>query len=199
MHTSPYFFNRLNWTLHSIRFFQSHFFLIFGLGLVAALGRATQLGAFGQVSAELNVLLEVVVETARILIFLYALGLTRVRTGLVRITTLLTDSRRHRQNVQVAIQNLRSQWAAFFLNIVVFLLIAGLVNRLIDHIAYQTCLYVKLKAGHIIADQASEWTIILFFKNVSIIPFTLIFNALFWLWLINRLPKPGDSRNVTMN
>lgn len=188
--------SRLDWTLHSVQFFRNHFLTIFGLGLFAALGRATQIGAFGQISSGSNILLEVVVETARLLIFLYALGLTNVRTGIAKLVTVLTDKRSRRQNWQLARQKLRLQWAVLLLNLVAFLFIALLINRLIDHIAYQTCLYVTLRAGKLISEQASEWTIILFFKNISVIPFTLIFNALFLLWLINRLPKPPE--HVTM-
>ena len=189
MTTSLKVSRRLDWTLHSVRFFKNHFLLIFGLGLVAALGRATQLGAFGQIPSGLHILVEAVVNVARLLIFLYALGLTNVRTGAIRLAALFTNNRSRRQNWQLASQKLRAEWAAILLNLIVFLLIAFLINLLIDHIAYQTCMYAKLKAGNIISGQASEWTLILFYKNISVIPFTLIFNALFCLWLINRLPK----------
>lgn len=196
MTTPTKLLNRLDWLLQSVWFFTDHFFTIFGLGLVAALGRAAQLGAFGQLSSEWNVTLEVGVEGARVLIFLYTLGLTHVKTGVLKIAALFTNKRSRRRNWQLAVQKLRTQWATILLNLLAFSLLAFLINFLIDHIAYQTCLYTTLKAGEVISEQASVWTIILFFKNISVIPLTLIFNALFMLWLINRLPKPFAAQDV---
>jgi hypothetical protein len=38
-----------------------------------------------------------------------------------------------------------------------------------------------------LADSSSEWTILLFFKNLTVIPLTLIFDAILLLWLSNKL------------
>lgn len=180
----------LDWTLYTVRFIKNHFLMIFGLGLVAAIGRAIQLKAFGAVSPLSHALLEVVVESARLLIFMYALGLTNVKTGVVRLVRLVTDKQGRAQNWRLAIHKLRHKWPSLLINLVAFSIIALLFNKLIDHIAYETCLYITLKTRQLISSQASEWAIILFFKNISVIPFTLIFNAVFCLWLVNRLPKP---------
>lgn len=180
----------LDWTVETIQFCKKHFGFIFSLGLIAAIGRCIQLKAFGPISPLSHVLLEVVVESARILIFLYALGLTNIRTGIVRLVQIVTNKQGRKQNGRLAIQKLRTRWGALVANLIVFSVIALLFNKLIDHIAYETCLYITLKARQLISDQSSEWAIILFFKNISVIPFTLIFNALFCLWLVNRLPRP---------
>lgn len=189
MMVPPKLFNALAWTVHTIRFCRNHFWMIFSLGMIAAFGRATQLNAFGPVSPLSNTLLELVVESARILIFLYALGLTNIRTGVDRLIKFATNKQGRRQNVRSAIQKIRTKWPVLLVNLLTFSLIAVLFNVLINHIAYETCLYITLKARQLIADQASEWVIILFFKNITVIPFTLIFNALFCLWLVNRLPR----------
>ena len=180
----------LDWTAHTIRFIKNHFWIIFGLGLVAAIGRAVQLKAFGPISPSLHLLLEVVIESARILIFFYALGLTNVKTGVVRLVQIATNKQGRRQNWRVAIHKIQDKWPSLLINLLAFLTLAFLFNKLIDHIAYETCLYITLKTRQLISGQASEWAIILFFKNISVIPFTLIFNALFCLWLVNKLPKP---------
>jgi hypothetical protein len=73
------------------------------------------------------------------------------------------------------------------MSMVIYLLIAWVINLLIDYTAYQTCLYYKLKVNRIISEGASEWVIILFFKNLSVIPLTLIFNAVFLLWITGRV------------
>ncbi|GAB3942646.1 hypothetical protein GCM10028805_07500 [Spirosoma harenae] len=186
---SPKFTKTLDWTLSTIRFCQHHFLFIFSLGLVAAFGRAIQLRAFGPISPTAHALLEIVVESARILIFLYALGFTNIRKGVSRLVQFVTNKQERKQNWRVAMQTLKSKWGALLINFLAFSVIAFLFNYLIDHIAYETCLYITLKARQLISDQTSEWAIILFFKNISVIPFTLIFNALFCLWLVNRLPK----------
>lgn len=189
MVASPKLLKIIDWTIHSIRFFKDNFLIIFGLGLIAAFGRAIQLGAFGAITSPENISLEVMVESARLLIFLYALGLTNIRTGAARLVQFFTDKRSRARSWQSARQNLRTRWLPIIINLVVFLVLAFLINRFINHIAYETCMYAKLKAGSLISQQASIWALILFFKNISIIPFTLIFNALFFLWINDRLPR----------
>ncbi|MVM32125.1 hypothetical protein GO755_18895 [Spirosoma sp. HMF4905] len=189
MTTSLKLLKSLDWTIHTIRFIKNHFLIIFGLGLIAAFGRAIQLRAFGPISPLSNTLLEVVVESARVLIFVYALGLTNVKTGVLRLVQLVTNRQSRKQNWRLAVQKMKDKWPSLLINLVAFSIIALLFNKLINHIAYETCLYITLQARQIISNKSSEWAIILFFKNISVIPFTLIFNALFFLWLVNRLPK----------
>lgn len=186
---SPKLLNALDWTIQTIRFVKNHFLIIFGLGLIAAVGRAIQLRAFGPVSPLSHTLLEMVIESARILLFFYALGLTNIRAGANRLIQFITNSQSRKKNWHVAIQKVREKWLAMLINFVLFSIIAFLFNVLINHIAYETCLYITLTSRQLISDQTSEWAIILFFKNISVIPFTLVFNALFLRWLVNRLPK----------
>ncbi|HEX8530357.1 MAG TPA: hypothetical protein VF646_10055 [Cytophagales bacterium] len=187
MHTPLKILGKLDWIALSAEFFKNHFFTVFGLGLLAAFGRAAQLRAFGPVSDAANLLLEMGVEAVRVLIFLYALGLTNVRNGAIRVLRLFTTGGNRRRHWRTAVQKLKSQWVAVVLNLVAFLMVAWAVNALIDYAAYQTCLYAKMKATDVISDTTSEWAFILFLKNISIIPFTLVFNALFLLWVTNRL------------
>ena len=100
---------------------------------------------------------------------------------------MFTDKANLKQNLIVAIHKVKKQWLAILLNVVMFSLIAWTINYLIDLLAYQTCLYITLKSGGILSESSSEWVILLFFKNISIIPFTLVFNALFVLWVTNKL------------
>ncbi|GAB3513637.1 hypothetical protein GCM10027341_55890 [Spirosoma knui] len=180
----------LDWTVYTIAFFRNHFLVIFGLGFIAAVGRAIQLNAFGPISSELNIGLEIIVESARILLFVYALGLTNIRAGIARLVRFVTNRQRRKQSWRLSLQTMRKNWLAILVNLCVFSVLAFLMNAFIDHIAYETCLYITLKARQLISAQASEWVLILFFKNLSVIPFTLLFNAVFCLWLVNRLPKP---------
>ena len=177
------------WSLlnNTVYFFKKHFLTIMGLGLIAAFGRVIQLGGFGQISTWMNVILEVVVESARILIFLYVLGLANVKNGVLRIKHILTHKDDRKTLLTNAIHKLKKQWFLVCLNIIGFLLIASAINYLIDLLAYETCLYLSLKTDGILAESSSEWTILLFFKNLTVIPLTLIFDTVLLLWLANKL------------
>ena len=80
----------------------------------------------------------------------------------------------------IAIQKLKKQWLAVLLNTIGFLLIAWAINYLIDLLAYKTCLYLTLKKEGILAASSSEWAILLFFKNLSVIPFYVDFRDCFF-------------------
>jgi hypothetical protein len=75
---------KLNWLYHSISFFKN-IFVIAGLGFIAGFGRVIQLGGFGKINPSFNIFLEVIVESAGILIFLYVLGMASIKTGVGRI------------------------------------------------------------------------------------------------------------------
>jgi hypothetical protein len=91
--------------------------------------------------------------------------------------------------------NFKKYWLLILINFVCFLLIAATINYLIDLLAYETCLYLKLTEDGILSPSSSEWTILLFFKNLSVIPFTLVFEAVFLLWLTNKLQLPTVPTN----
>ncbi|GAB4027527.1 hypothetical protein [Spirosoma koreense] len=183
----------LDSTLYTARFIRDHFLVIFGLGLVAAFGRAIQLQAFGPISPLGHILLEIIIETARILLFFYALGLTRIRAGLQTVIQLVTNKAERRKNGQAIRHNVGQNWRAILVNFGAFLVIAFLFNALTDHIAHETCLYITLKSRQLLSEQASVWVLILFVKNISVIPFTLVFEAVFFLWLIDRLPESWET------
>lgn len=185
----------LEWTQHSLRFLKKHFLVILSLGLIAGLGRAAQLKAFGEISATLHLVLEVIIQSARILIFLFALGVTNVLSGLKRVAAIFSVKKDSSQMRRAALGKFRMHWKRMLWNLCAFLIISFLINLFIDHIAYETCMYISLQERGILYADASEWTIILFLKNLSVIPFTLVFNAMCLLWFVNRLP--GKSARDT--
>ena len=183
----------LNCLSNTIYFLKKHFPVILDLGLVAALGRVIQLGGFGEIESWMNIALEVVIETARLLIFLYALGLASVRVGALRISRFFIQKENRKLHLIVAIKKIKKQWVSILVNFICFLLIAGVINYLIDLLAYQTCLFLKLKKDGILSSSSSEWTILLFFKNLSVIPLTLVFEAVFLLWITNKFKKREEA------
>lgn len=181
------FLNKLTTLNNAIYFIKKHFLVILSLGLVSAFGRVIQLGGFGEIPGWVNIVLEIIVESSRILLFLFVLGLANVKKGISRTRDLFTKKNMWRSNWNVSIEKIKKQWLSVLLNLVAFLIIASMFNYLIDQLAYQTCLYLSLKENGILVDSSSEWTILLFFKNLSVIPFTLVFETLLILWIAGKL------------
>jgi len=171
---------------NTIEFFGRHFILIFGLGVVAALGRAIQLGARGEVSGGVDSFLEIVIATARILTFLFVLGESKIGDGVKRVISVFQLDRAQWKSIgSNIIYRLKSNWLALLINLVVYSAIAMMINFLIDNIAYNSNLLKSLQNSHILASNTTEWVLLLFFKNITVIPFTIIFNAFILLWITN--------------
>jgi hypothetical protein len=158
-----------------------------GLGLVSATGRVIQLGGFGPVSSAMHTALELAVESARILLVFYVLGIASFKDGVLRVKRFFTQKTNRKLLWVTAMQITKSHWKAILLNFSGYALLAWAMNYLINALAYQTCFYLMLKKEGILAAASSEWTILLFFKNLSVIPFTLIFETMFLLWITKRL------------
>jgi len=172
--------------LHSIQFFGSHFLFVFGLGLAAALGRAIQLGAIGELRGGVNFLLEIIIESARVLTFLLVIGEGSIDKGLQRIKGIFYLNRDQWKSIrETVITKLKVNWIALLANLVIYSVIAFVVNFIIDKLTYDTNLLNGLKNSHILAPQTTEWVLLLFFKNMTVIPFTIIFNGILMLWITN--------------
>jgi hypothetical protein len=189
------FFKNSTWIFQTLVFFKTHVAVILTLGLIAAFGRAAQLRAFGEVTPVLHHVLEFFIQSARIGVFIYTLGLTNVKKGISRILSLIASKAAWKHNLVIARAKVSNEWDTLLVSLVIYSLITLLINLLIDYATYQTCLYYKLKATEIISNVASEWVLILFLKNLSVIPFTLVFNALFLLWATNKISlTPARSK-----
>jgi len=182
------------WLAYSLDFFKKHFLQILGLGLIAGVGRVVQLGAFGDVGKLENILLEVVIEGARLFLVIYIIGLANPTLGINRIKNFFTKGEKRKEFLRSAGAGFKKNWRSTILSIVGFSIIAFVLNLLIDALAYQTCLYITLKSNGLIDPSASEWTILLFFKNLSVIPFTLVFQTMFFLWLSGSIPTGKAQR-----
>ena len=193
---NTYFFSDKLTSLHNaIYFFKKHFLIIISLGLIAAFGRVIQLGGFGEITTTFTIVLEIIIEASRILLFLYVLGLANIKNGILRIKRFFTQKKNRKLQWTNAVRKFKQQWFSIVLNLAGFSLIAWVINYLIDLLAYQTCLYLTLKKNGLLVESSSEWTILLFFKNLSVIPFTLVFETLFVLWLTNKLQNYKTVEN----
>ncbi len=144
-------------------------------------------------------MLEVTIESTRLLNFLYTLGLTNVKKGGLRIVQLFTKAANRTQNWRTAIIFLKTSWKQVLLNITVYLIVTFIINKLIEYAACQTCLLYKLKLENIISETSSEWVLLLFFKNLSVIPLTLIFNVIFLLWITNKLKVNTENNRADLD
>jgi hypothetical protein len=93
MNLSFNLYNKFVTLQNAIHFFKKHFLVITALGLIAAFGRVIQLGGFGEIAAWTNVLLEVLIESSRLLLFLYVLGLANIKKGMLRIKNFFSSKR----------------------------------------------------------------------------------------------------------
>lgn len=185
------FNKRLHWLFDTLLFLKKHLPVVLGLGLLAAIGRVAQLGGFGTVSAFANVVLEAVVESARLALFIYTLGWANWRAGWQRTKSIFSNRFQWKQALKAILQNGRKNWAIILLNLFGVLCIAALLNYLIDLAAYETCFLLQLKQAGWLTASSSEWTLLLFFKNLSVIPLVLVFDALLLLRITNKLnPQP---------
>jgi hypothetical protein len=155
------------------------------LCLVAATGRALQVGAAGEPGGGANILLEIIVEGSRVAILLHLLGQGSITAGCAEIRRLFTKGGR-----QAPGPPLRDSWPRLVFNIVAFAAIAGAANLTIFAIArYSPALEMLQRAGWI-APEAGEVVIVLFLKNLSVIPWTLSFIAALVHWF-----SPPDLRS----
>jgi hypothetical protein len=188
MNSSTLLSRRMFWLAYSLDFFKKHFPQIFGLGLIAGTGRVVQLGGFGSVGKLENILLELVIEGARLFLVIYIIGLANPALGLSRIKNFFTKGEKRKEFFRSTGAGFKKNWKSTIVSIVGFSIIAFALNFLIDALAYQTCLFLTLRSNGILDPSASEWTILLFFKNLSVIPFTLVFQTMFFLWLSGSIP-----------
>lgn len=171
----------------ALTFMKQHWMILLSLGLISGLGRVIQLGGFGEVSTTTHTLLEIVVEGARVAMLLFVVGLANLRKGFKLLIRLFSGKIEMRKYARHAWSKIKMRPMALAVSFVAFGIVAWTMNLLIDQLAYETCLYLSLKRGGILVDTSSEWTILLFFKNISVIPFTLVFETVLLLWLTNKL------------
>lgn len=152
----------------SLRYFGKYFIVVALFSVAAAAARAIQLGAMGDVAPFLNLCLELVTWTARIGIVLTLLGQGNAAKGVQRLRQLdfLVAAFRQKKYASLS-QNAR--WRLVVGNTILYIMAAGGLN---------ICLQAL---GNTLADHTSFWLlakpepIIFFLKNITIIPFTLVF------------------------
>jgi hypothetical protein len=151
---------------------------ILSLGLIAAVGRAFQVGPGRTWPKPAYVAFEVAVELVRLTIILVVIGQGDPLAGAHRIGAFFSGTG-HSEALGRLAQGWGQHWAEALLALVLFVIAAGAANVVTFTIAglgpvrgLAAALGIA-KAG----DKASKLAVVLFLKNLTIIPFTMI-----WLW-----------------
>ncbi len=167
--------------------FKRNFILIILLGAMAGLGRFFQEGGYGQINPSMHGILEVVINGARLLIILLIIGQGYMQAGVRNFANIfsLTKAKWHTIWANVK-DNFSTNFLAILINFIIYIVIAAIFNILLFALFDYTSILEWLKSNELISPTASKWPILLFFKNISIIPFTLVFETLFVMWLVER-------------
>lgn len=175
------------------RFINRHWLIVGVLNLIAAAGRFVQEGGTGKISFETFSLLEIAVELSRVLLVLLVVGNGSISAGFRSIVSIFRMKGSDWKQVWRQLRN-NIAWNKITLsiNLVVFMIIATITNISIDLLTHLFLLN-WLKINDLLTATASQWPVILFLKNVSIIPFTLVFECLLVLFLIGKLKYNSTS------
>lgn len=172
----------------SFRFYGHNFLPLLGLMLVAALGRAFQMGAAGEISSGGYILLEIAVEFSRVLLLILVIGEGSLRKGLQRCQRVFTLKKSERKaSWDIIVRNFKEYWPSLLWNVVIFAILAFLTNYFIGALANNQSILSGLKEWHVLAPSASPNPVVFFLKNLTVIPFTIIFECGIFLRLVGKI------------
>ena len=172
----------------SFRFYGHNFLLLLGLMLVAALGRAFQMGAAGEISSGEYILLEIAVELSRVLLLILVIGEGNIKKGFQRCRRVFTMKKAEQTaSWNTIVRNFKAYWPSLLWNAILFGILAFLTNYCIDWVANNQHVLAGLKEQHVLAASASANPVVFFLKNLTVIPFTIIFECGIFLRLLGKI------------
>jgi hypothetical protein len=181
--------NLLIWTF---RFWLNHIVPISFLMLFAALGRAIQMHIFGSIPLFLAVALEFVVELARITTLLVIIGHGNLSNGIQKVVGIFRFSREQWSGFSRAVRRTFSQqWTVLLWNLLLFSLVAYAFNWANGVIADHSSVLLFLKDNGFMNESASGMPVFFFLKNLTVVPFTLVFDYILLRWLTGKLTFAG--------
>ncbi|MFN3381590.1 MAG: hypothetical protein ACK41O_19175 [Runella zeae] len=165
------------------QFISRHGLKMLLLCLIAAFGRGMQEGGWGSVSSISFWGLEFMVEGARLGLMILVIGKGSLKIGFLRVVAIFRAKKSDWKLIWTHLKkNVSVNKIAILVNFALFLMIAALFNFSI-HVGIEAGLLEYLKNNHIVDAMASKWPVVFWLKNVSIIPFTLIFETILILYL----------------
>ncbi|MFD2523498.1 hypothetical protein [Emticicia soli] len=168
-------------------FIRKNAFWILGLGLIAGIGRFIQEGGSGAISSSTQIILDIGVNTARLLTVFIIIGKGSLQNGLSAIAKIFRLTKAKWVSIWDNIKrNFSGNYLALLVNFIIYTLIAVIINIglfiLLDHTAFLEW----LKSNQLLSPFASKWPVLLLLKNISIIPFTLVFEVLIVSWIVEK-------------
>lgn len=176
----------------AITFYFRHFLIILGLCLIAGSGRIIQFQAFGTISPLFYWVLEAVVEISRVLILIFIVGMGNIKCGIDAFRKLFTHGLNGwKVKGKKLMRNFKSNWRLIGLNLIVFSAITFLFNFLLGKSA-ACVVWAEGFAGLNPFQSGSATTQFIFFvKNLTVIPFTLVFEFGLLAFLLDKLRYPA--------
>ena len=166
--------NLLGWT---VTFWLKHIGIISLLMLFAAVGRSVQMRAMGEVTSSGYFWLEVMVELARLLTLAAIVGHGHIVRGFLKIGAIFRLRRDEWYEIGRSVRaTLRFQWPALVSYLILFSLIALLINKGNGLIADNSAVLDLLKRNGLLHPAATGLPLFFFLKNLTIIPLTLVFD-----------------------
>jgi len=172
----------LNWVNNII---MQHLLLVLVLIFIPAIGRVIQTNGFGNINTFTYWMLEIPVEGARILFLIFLIGDGKFVQGLERLDVPIRMIKEQWKTVPATIiNNLKLHSTELIITTLAFILFALVLNYLIKYTINSGQLVFKLQQS-ILLKYFNPVSVILFLKNITIIPLTIIFEV----WLILKLLK----------
>ncbi|WP_460674270.1 hypothetical protein [Larkinella ripae] len=186
----------LVWTF---QFWRTYFGPISLWMLFAALGRAVQMKIFGPIPSSLFVSLEILVEAARIITILVIVGHGNWRQGVQNLGVLFRFKKQQwRETGRTARTMLRLHWPVLLGNLLLFSLLAYGFNAINRLIAEHRAVFYGLKDFGFMHQAATSMPLFFFLKNLTVIPFTVIFEYGLFMALAGKLPRFSGNEHVAV-
>jgi hypothetical protein len=140
----------------------------------------------------LAVALEFVVELARITTLLVIIGHGNLSNGIQKVVGIFRFSREQWSGFSRAVRRTFSQqWTVLLWNLLLFSLVAYAFNWANGVIADHSSVLLFLKDNGFMNESASGMPVFFFLKNLTVVPFTLVFDYILLRWLTGKLTFAG--------
>lgn len=178
----------------SLRFFAKFAPAILGVSLMVSFGRVIQIGWGDDLSTAAYFLLEFFVEGLRVIILLFIIGRGSVSGGIQTITSIFKMPKDERDSAFTKMgKTFKLNWIVVLRGILFYGAAIISLNYLIGwmagtSVAHTLLLDLGLPGSN---ENTLHTAATLFLKNLTVIPFTIIFQYLLVLYLLN----PTSFRN----
>lgn len=166
-------------------FIRHNFFTTIAPGLVAGLCRYIQEGGIGEVSVSTQAFLGMVVFLARAIIVFSVAGDGNIPEGIAAIFNVFSLNASGWKQAGMNLKgNFRFNILALGVNLIIFIIISIGINIGLSFLMEYPPFLTYLREHHILDQSASHWPVLLFLKNISIIPFAFVFEILLIMFLV---------------